>query len=442
MAKKEGIVFSDNMLIAYLEGSRATVNLSKSKAPYPTSPLMKESGSRKIAYWGDDNLFPQTVIEECSKNTLIPTTLDWKARALYGGGVMTGKTTYDAKGEEIFTPEIFPVVRDFFKRSNLKRYFIEGCSDFYWFQNVFPEMILSRDRKEIVSMVAQETTYCRWEKQNPATGLIENCYINANWDNGGTENNSIIVPVLDPYYDPVNNLREDKRGFKYIYPISYPSPGKTYYQLAHWNSLRESGWLDVAQAIPQFKKALMKNQMSIKYHIEIADYWWEWKFPNWKSMKPEDRKTKTEAELTKINDWLTGQERAGTSVVTTFKSDPQTGKEYAGWKITAVDDKVKDGMYIEDSQEASSHLLYALGVDGTMIGTAPGKNMGAGSGSDKRVAFNIYISLADIHKHILLEPLEFIRDYNGWDPDIEFRFKNNLITTLDTGKETTTTAGK
>src|SRR3990167_1866122 len=233
MAKKEVIVFSDNMLIAYLEGSRATVNLSKSKAPYPTSPLMKESGSRKIAYWGDDNLFPQTVIEECSKNTLIPTTLDWKARALYGGGVMTGKTTYDAKGEEIFTPEIFPVVRDFFKRSNLKRYFIEGCFDFYWFQNVFPEMILSRDRKEIVSMVAQETTYCRWEKQNPATGLIENCYINANWDNGGTENNSIIVPVLDPYYDPVNNLREDKRGFKYIYPISYPSPGKTYYQLAH-----------------------------------------------------------------------------------------------------------------------------------------------------------------------------------------------------------------
>ncbi|HMT30417.1 MAG TPA: hypothetical protein PKD91_14175, partial [Bacteroidia bacterium] len=75
------------------------------------------------------------------------------------------------------------------------------------------------------------------------------------------------------------------------------------------------------------------------------------------------------------------------------------------------------------------------GVDPAIIGMTPGKGIGAGSGSDKRIAFNVYVSLCQADRDIILEPLNFIRDYNGWDPELEFRFKYPMITTLDKGKE-------
>jgi hypothetical protein len=449
----EELIVNDDYSAFYLKEEEILVTTKASASgknnPTPTTPEVKttfNNSTDKIAKWGDDNLFPQTVVTE-SEGTFIPTVLDWKARALYSAGPEYGYTIAKENGEEVFVPVKLPEVEDFFKKTNIKRYFIEACSDFYWFYNVFPEVVLSRDRKKIVALSVQEASYCRWGLQNVRTGLVEKCYINANWHEMEDENSSltVVVPVIDPYYDPVTSLRERTDGFKYIYPISYPTPGKTYYQLAHWNSIRKSGWLDVARSISSFKKHLLKNQLTIKYHIEVADYWWKEKYSNWEKLSPEQKNKLKGVELEAFNKFLKGEERAGTSLMTGFKFDAHINREYPGWKIHAVDDKIKSGAYIEDSQEASSHMLYALGVDGTLIGNAPGKGMGAGSGSDKRVAFNVYISLCAIHEDIVLEPLYFTSDYNGWSETyktelqgnpLKFRLKKNIVTTLDKGKET------
>jgi hypothetical protein len=90
-------------------------------------------------------------------------------------------------------------------------------------------------------------------------------------------------------------------------------------------------------------------------------------------------------------------------------------------------------MYIEDSQEASSHILYALNVDGTLIGNSPGKQMGAGSGSDKRSAYNIFILANRIYQKKVVTPLNAISTYNGWKSPtgekIVFQFKNEMLST-------------
>lgn len=443
MAEGE-IIYSDKHDAAYLSDHEAVVIFAKGsttgpvldKISKPASAIQQTEGSDEIAFWGDDNLFPYTVLEECSKNTIVGSTLDIKARALYSGGLLYGKLEYKENGEEIFMPDMKnKEINDWLKRTNIKRYLMEAASDFYWFYNVFPELILSNDRSKITGIFVQEATFCRWGLQDKS-GIVKKMYLNANWNNGGTTADAKKINVIDPYYDPVTALKERTDGFNYIYPISFPTPGKTYYQLAHWNSLRTSGWLDVANLIPEFKKSLMKNQITVKYHIKVADWWWSWKFPQWSALSKEEKIKLQETELQIFNDFLTGSKNAGKSIMTSFKSDPISGKEYAGWEILAVDDKIKDGIYVEDSQEASSHLLYALSVDPSIVGNGPGKAMGAGSGSDKRVAFNMYISMIRAHQDILLEPLDFIRDFNGWDENIVWRFRNSLVTTLDKGKET------
>lgn len=430
--------------VAYLEGSATVISFGKSAAgkkptgEVPSTPVVKNfegiSGTGKVAPWGDDNLFPQHVIEDYEKNSIIGPTLDWKARALYSMGIDTYKVIErKANGEEVLEHYPYQPWIDFAKASNIKRYLIEACSDFYIFYNFFPELVLSKDRKTITNITCQEASYCRWEIQDENTGAINHCYINASWDESQTveSKNTKSIPVLDPYFDPVNALRERKDGYKYIYPVSYPTPGKTYYQLAHWNAIRKSGWLDVATAIPEFKKSLMKNSLNIKYHVQIADFYWEWKFPEWKKMTADDRKKAREIVLKEFNEFMSGPKNSGKSLVSMFKNDPVTGKEYPGWKVETIDDKLKDGAYIEDSQEASTHILYALGVDQSLSGSAPGKGMGGGSGSDKNAAFNIYISLVKIHEDLILEPLEFIRDYNNWPSDMVFRFRRPFLTTLN-----------
>ncbi len=61
--------------------------------------------------------------------------------------------------------------------------------------------------------------------------------------------------------------------------------------------------------------------------------------------------------------------------------------------------------------------------------------MGAGSGSDARVAFNNFISTSTFEQDLILEVLHLVRDYNGWPENLEFRFKQPLIMTMDKGKQ-------
>ncbi len=400
-----------------------------------TTPVVKAMGD-EVAMWGDDNLFPQNVMKDVEGNEVLSDTLSWKAKAWYGSGVVYGYVQLDDKGNEVFIRKKDPEVEAFLKRSNINRYALEALTDISFFANAFPEFILSKNRKKIVMLTAQDAVFCRFSKPK-SDGVINYCYINANWDNGAniTDEYTTKVPVIDPYFDPVEALRANTKDFKFIYPINVPSPGKAEYQLASWNAVRRTGWLDVAKAIPEFKKQLFKNQLSVKYLIEVHHAYWTWKYGDWDSKKVDERQKIIAEELDTFNAVMTGTDGAGKSIIATTVRNPHTGEDIAAFKVTAIDDKLKDGIYIEDSQEAASYIYTAVGVAPTLRGVSPGKGMGAGSGSDARVAFNNFVSTSRFEQDLVLEPLNLIRDYNGWDPELQFRFQNPLIMTLDKGKQ-------
>ncbi|HMT28032.1 MAG TPA: hypothetical protein PKD91_02010, partial [Bacteroidia bacterium] len=167
--------------VVYLPGANAIGKIpagnEKPKA-VPTSPIKSiDEYGLKIAAWGIDNQFPQKVLKECEVDTIVPTTLRFMARALYGAGLAVGKVEgYKDDSTEIFKPIKYAPWETFKKRSNINRYLIEACNDFYWFYNVFPEMILTKDRSEIYSINCQEASYCRWGLQD-TNGAIKDCYI-------------------------------------------------------------------------------------------------------------------------------------------------------------------------------------------------------------------------------------------------------------------------
>ncbi len=446
------ILFNGAASVAYLRKLGAAVSLGTSvlgspvaqPGATPSVPYLRDlsTGLGPIARWGANNLFPQEVLADLRENTILLPGLEWKARALYGGGLMYGSLVYDDNGVETFKPLKMPQVEAFIQRNQLHKWAQGTALDIVTFYSAFPELILSKDRSLITTITRQKAPHCRWSSQNPATGAVEWCYLNANWQRWAGENDpyTIKVPAIVPSFDLLESLRNDPRGHKFIYPLSYPSLDETFYPLATWNVARLSRWLKVAQSIPEFKQALFENQITLKYLIEVSTWWWKWKYgEEWDTKPVEERQKLMNEELERFENFMVGTQSAGNSLMVTFHSDPLNGKEYAGWKITPIDNKIKDGIYVEDSQEASLHLYSALDIDPTLRGITPGKSMGGGSGSDKRVAFNMYISLQQSFQDILTEVLSFICAYNGWTDKeglpLVWRFRNALITTLDTGSE-------
>ncbi len=321
------------------------------------------------------------------------------------------------------------------RRTNYERFIMAQALDFVWFRNTFPSLILSLNRKEIVGVKRNPAIECRWGKQNTSNGMIEKCIIDANWISTD-RTYARTIDVVDPLFDTVEKIKEGG-SYEYIYPTSYVDVDNKFYHLADWDSARTSGWLPASLKIPAFKSALMDNQMTIKYHLKVSPEYWAWKYPDYDAMKVEDKNTCKTLFVQEFNQKMKGTDKAGITLLSLMKLDSM-GKEIPGLSIEAIDNKIKDGIYIEDSNEASTHILTSLGVDPTLTGNGPGKNFGSGSGSDKRVAYNIYMSSIRPWQDLLLQIFGVVRDYNGWDPELVFRFRNSLVTTLDSGKETST----
>lgn len=421
--EKQGAWVGENADAAvwYSPKSGLLVELDDSPGLEAPVPLKSNPESdTKIAYWGSSNTFPQTIEAELAKNSDIGSALDWQARALYAGGLKYKVKEIKADGTFEVKEKYLPEVDRFVRMSKLS-YFLPAAKDFYKFVNVFPRLHMNGDKSKIVRLVAENAAYCRFGKQNEKTGAIDNVYVNANWGTGGTSGDPLTLtyPVIDPLTADIKKLKESKaRKFNYIYPVSYPT-GKTYYQLADWASIINSKWLELANKIPAFKLALMKNQLTIKYHIKIPGYWWEWKYPTWNKMKPEEQKAKQEETFGYFNDFLKGEEKAGKTISSTFQVEKGTLKPYPGIEIVPIDDKIKDGIYLEDSVEATIKIFSALGLDPALYGIIPGKGGSNRSGSDKREALNIYMSLIQPHVDVLVQPYDFVADYNGWNTETQ-----------------------
>lgn len=435
----KNIQFEEDYSLAFLPGIGAIVQTDVSSLPRPTNTIEANATKGDHIPWGTSDDFPQSVIDDVNKDPEVGRLLEVKASLLYSGGLQWGIPKKDDKGVEYLEPladNEDSIVRSWLKKTNINRYLSEAALDLEWFYNVFVEIVLSVDKSEIIQVCVQPAEECRYGIQNPNNGKLEKCYISALWPNAKSNDSTTkVLPVLDPYYDPTSQLQGATKT-NYIYALNLASPGKKFYQLASWNAIRESGWLEISQLIPKFKKGLLKNQMSIKYHIQISSLYWEKKFPDWGKLNEKEKLARKQDELTSMQNTLSGAEKAGKSLTSVIYHDFNMAKEFELVKINPIQDPIKDGKYLEDGKDASLYKNLALGVHPALSGGVPNSGLG-GAGSNIREAYNLHILSNRIKQDILLEPLNnLVIPFNKWNPKMEFRFNNQVMTTLDANKET------
>lgn len=409
---------------SFLPGAKAFVTGGKTEADSTKTKLVLPYDSTSYAWspWGDDNLFPQNVLSDLESNSITLRALEKRKAIHFGRGIIAYRE--DEPGEDGLPKKIKVTdaeVVEFFRVNRVNFQWVDLIGSLETFANGWIEFITNKAKDKINKLYIKDPAYCRLEKMDPVTARIKNLYYSAQWDRYVTaEQEKVCVTV--PMFDPSKIMDGKYQDGNFIYPVFYRSFNKSYYHLAVWNGIRTSGWLDIANKVPLLKKAIMKNQMTIKYHIRIPDDYFQHRYPS-PNFTKEYRETKKKEVLQDMNDFLTDVENSGKAFIS-FSFYNKVKQDYlSGWQIDVIDNKLKDDAYLPDSQAANSEILFALGVDPTLIGSGmPGGKLGAGSGSDKREAFWQLNAEMGIYRQISLEPLYFIRDFNRWDPAIQFDY--------------------
>lgn len=429
-------------------GGQSAIHFGEVKTAHSLPEKEEKNSSRKIAYWGDDNLYPNDFMTTLKKNGAAGVSYRLMKATHYGQGfrLMKIDSTDDGKEDKRMVPLASqPEVKEFFNRVKMQRVWTDLITDLETWSLAFPEFILTNDFTKIYSVRRLQTSKMRYELINPKTGMIENAYYCHDWSSKPSLDSSYVqkIPVVD-MYQTIDHIKEHckkKKIHKFTMPIFYPLIDETYYPDPDHHSVYRNGWMDVVNAIPEYKKAYSKNQLNIKYMVYISEeYFMRTYGDDWRTFDT-DKKNIIRKELADaIDEHLSGNDNAGKSLqVTTFKD--REGKWIKGIEVVPLEVKNNgDGLGLLDAGTGNAEIMSAIGVDANLLGVGiPGGKMNTGSGSDKREAFQIMNALFKTKRETTLEVWRMIRDYNGFDSDLEGDFAATELTTLDknpTGTQT------
>lgn len=392
----------------------------------------------QVINWGENNDFPQWANEIINNTGVLNTGLKFLRNLTLGQGIFPCIIKgFDDDGNEVLEPLDNAGVRQFLNGRTVRRYLEKTLRDYLKFGIAFPQIMPSVTGESFAGINTINALYCRLTEWKNG---IQHCIVSGGWPDDTTSYETIqVLSEYDPEWDIrlIKNANTLK-GKSFIYPVRDSWSNNEYYSMPIWWSAKMAGWIDIAHLIPKFLKKAYQNQVTFKWHIQIPYSFWEKKFPYSEFPAGSDeRKREIEKYMTGIEDNLCGAENAEKPLITMYSVNEGNGKIEEEWKITALDNKAKDGDRLVTSAAANSEILFSLMINPNVMGAGMpgGAYAGNQGGSNIREAFLVNIANAWIDRQNILDPIEFYLRFNGVK-DVELRFRNTILTTLDTGAGT------
>lgn len=372
---------------------------------------------------GKDNKFPQNLRKILAKSPIYKVGLGYSSQQLAGLGLQTGEIIIENR-EEVFELKQYPQWDDFAKRSNFtQNFYTKACRAIKTYNMCYVHLSLSQ-HNTIAAATVLPNTRCRlWGNTN--TGEVSHVIV-ADWDRVGSiinKDNSQSYPVIQNWFDTANTFKDqiikDSTIKEYVFVLRVPSDDIIYNMPDHF-SLVESGLIDYANNIINFKKWVMENITTLNQIMFVTQEYMQSRFPEWESWNAQARKggdkgkeasDKIDAaydELAKIfSDTASGVEKSGKMIQAPMFDD---GKE--SLKFVKVDQNTFDSQYNADAGWVETQIHWALQIDAGLYSAVDGKNNNGGSA--KTQTFNIAQLNEWIFEQVLLELPQFISDFNGF----------------------------
>jgi hypothetical protein len=399
----------------------------------------------EIASWGADNLWPTKADDIISKVGVLNTGLRFTRNFTLGQGIYPCIVTgYDEKGNEILSSPEDKTLPVFANSRIMRRYMEKALRDYLKLGVGFIQFLMNADGSQIVGINTINAKYCRLSVANNQ-GVVEKCVVSGKWPDAPSEGNYTVFDVLDEY-DPFADLQRRRygnqtKGKSFIMVIRDSWSNNEYYSTPLWYAAYLAGWVDIASMIPNFLKKAYANQITWKWHIQIPYSFWDRQFPKNDFASTKDRQDAINSYMDSIEDNLCGTDNADKPIFTFFEINPVNGKAEEQWIIKPLDNKLNNEQNLLTSSAANSEIMFAIMVNPNVMGAGMpgGTYAGNQGGSNIREAYLVNVANAWLDRQTILDPIEIYHRYNGGDENVEWRFRNTVLTTLDTGAGTTKT---
>jgi hypothetical protein len=390
--------------------------MAKNAIPsFPKVPNYTDNGTR-WAYWGDDDLLPTNMRVKMEAVPIAGAAIAKKINFLQGEDLQFFYKDEFARDGFNATPLLSPEMEDWMEMNRIQtEWWPAQCADFCLPYNCFSELIFTKGRDKIENLYHISAEHARLSKANKANQIDYLVYsYHFPFATAQGDENRVPMPLYRWYNSKA--FLEGLQGAKFGWHTRFPTPGLIYYARPWWLGLfKENGWMDVSSNVPRIVNAMQNNQVSLKYMILYPESYFIYRYPNWHSMSADERQKLFNEKQAEITTYLSGPDKAGKTLMSTFRENEHNGAPMGKPEIIAIDDKMKTGTWVPDSNFADSQIVQGLGLDPSQIGLAPeGGSMGSGSGSDKMQSYNQHILLNTPDQRLILEPLTWVANFNKW----------------------------
>ena len=399
-----------------------------------------EVAGQRVLSWGKDNLFPWHAAETVRNTTVLNTGLRFLRNLTMGQGIFACKVKgYNDKGDEILQPVEDSSYQRFVGSRMVRRYMEKTLRDFLKVGISAVQFVPNAAGNKIIGLNASNSLYFRFTEPLDAMGS-QNCVVSGSWDLSPSSYS--ILPLLSDY-SPENHaellrfMGKMKGGF--VYPVRDSWSNDDIYGEPIWWPAYVAGWVDIAHMVPQFLKKAYKNQTTWKWHVQIPYSFWDKKFPLTEFKDANLRRQAIDKYMSSIEKNLLGAENAEKPIFTNYAVNEMNGRIEEEWKILPLSNKYSAGQEnLVTSAAANSEILFSLMVNPNVLGAGMpgGSYAGNQGGSNIREAFLVNIANSWIDRQNILDPLQLYMQLNGAPDDLQLRFRNTILTTLDTGAGT------
>ena len=391
-----------------------------------------------LSPWGVDNNFPYRALDIIGRTGVLNTGLKYIRNFTLGQGIFPVKVTgYNDKGDEVLEVINNPAITSFLEGRIVRRYMANTLRDYFKLGIAFAELIPNSAGNTMVGINSINAQHCRLTQAE--NGVIKNCVVHGNWPDFPVDPFKVL-PVLDNY-DPSADLENRRIGGKtggksFVYLIRDEWGNEDYYPLPAWYSAYRAGWIDIANQVPTFLKRAYANQISWLWHIKIPYAYWDKRYPKSQHKDEVARMALIQKDMDEIEASLTGTANANKAIFSHYATG-MNGKPEEMWIIEALDNKYKESDKLITSAAANSEILFSLMINPNVLGAGMpgGTYAGNQGGSNIREAFLVNIANAWLDRQNVLDPIEAFLAFNGVK-DVQLRFRNTILTTLDTGAGT------
>jgi len=381
---------------------------------------------KEIIMYGDGNNYPDQLRRILDENNLMPELIQKQTDLLWGQGPALYRIEHnDGRRSRVWEED--KDIMAWLETWDYYKYLMQAIINYRTINGHFTKIYRNKGsrigNKAIITELRQESpVFCRLE-----------------WPDDNWNVNNIIVGDFEmpglkglrsyPVFDPANPfavpvaMRYDNM---YTFAMDHE------YSRAAWHG--SIPWIKLSSSIAKVLNSFNLNSAAIKYHVTSPAIYWEQKEEQLRKQCQEENIEYTDDMLEdlkdetfkKITEALSGADKVG-KMVTTESIFDQNSNTYVGWKIEALDQKVKD--YIDAqlniAERAQFETTSGAGVHPALSNLSKDGNLP--SGSEQLYAFKLYLATGiDLPEMIVCKALnEAIRaNFPGTQYRIGFYHEN------------------